>query len=108
MPTIITLLAGAGLVSALFGAAAYAYGFVLRPKAFRPLNIIALCCGVLSMVQMVMALQHPLNGRTNLMYAIGLGIFSLTAQALMAMRGRMRGARSGGPDRRAAAPEPAR
>jgi hypothetical protein len=104
LPTIITLLAGAGLVSALFGAAAYAYGYVLSPKGFRPLNIIALCCGVLSMVQMVIALQHPLNGRTNLMYAVGLGVFSIVAQALMALRGRVRGIRSSGPDRRAEAP----
>lgn len=102
MPTATNVLIGIGLATALFGAIAYAYGFVLKPKGFRPLNIIALCGAVISMVQMTIALQNPTTGRVNLMYALGLAAFSLTAQGIMAVQGRHRGVRSDAGDRRAA------
>jgi hypothetical protein len=97
LPTVSQILIAAGLTSALFGAIAYAHGFILRPKGFRPLHIIALCCGVLSMIQLVIAVDHPKDGRINLFYGVGLGVFSLVAQSLMAISGRRWRARAADP-----------
>jgi hypothetical protein len=78
----------AGLGTSLVGVLGYAYGYVLRPSGFRPLQILALCFALIALAQLTMALSNPVRDRYSLDYGAVFLILSVAAQALLAVKGR--------------------
>jgi hypothetical protein len=82
------MFAAVGVFSLLGCIGAYVYGYILQPKAFRPLPLIALCATSLALFQLVLFLRDPSTGPFHVNYATCFILVAAVAQAVMALQGR--------------------